>query len=90
MAPRTYKIRKFTNGRSKEGATFTNYSLTIPAPIAEKLPDDMLFECELTDEGILFRPAQASPEQVELPAWAKANGSSGSARSRPRAQTQAA
>lgn len=85
MAPRTYKIRKFQNGKARDGTTFTNYSLTIPAPIAEKLPDDMVFECELTEEGILFRPARPSDEQIELPEWAKdAVPKNGKRRSRPR------
>lgn len=88
MASRTYKIRKFTNGKSKGGAAFTNYSLTIPTPIAEKLPNDMRFECELTDEGILFRPVGA-PDAIDLPSWAKADEATvngGAPRQRPQAQ----
>jgi hypothetical protein len=54
-----------------------NYSLTIPSHIAEALPDDKHFECLLTDDGILFRPIEASDQQVQLPAWAKSkNGKS--------------
>lgn len=84
MASRTYKIRKFSNGKTKDGGVFWNYSLTIPAPVAEKLPQDMLFECELTEAGILFRPVQ---EAEELPSWAQseeapANGKT-SRRARP-------
>lgn len=74
MASRTYKIRKFQNGRNKDGEAFTNFSLTIPSAIAAKLPEDMLFECELTSEGILFRPAKSEAESIELPDWARSNG----------------
>lgn len=85
---RTYKIRRFTNGQSKGGKEFTNYSLTVPASIASKLPDEMQFECALTDDGILFRPVTNVEEQVELPNWAQtdvpANGRA--ARKRPAAQ----
>lgn len=70
----TYKIRKFTNGRSSAGAEFTNYSLTVPANVAKELPDDVKFSCELTEDGILFRPVK--PEEIEttLPSWAARDG----------------
>lgn len=72
---KTYKIRKFVNGRRKTGEPFTNYSLTIPVQIAEKLPDGIRFTCELTDEGILFRPAvRVEDDAISLPSWAKQNG----------------
>jgi hypothetical protein len=71
---KAHKIRKFQNGRNKDGNPFINYSLTIPTPIAEKLPADMQFECELTDEGILFRPRSEEDVNVNLPDWAKENG----------------
>jgi hypothetical protein len=71
---KAYKIRRFQNGRSASGEPFMNYSITIPSVIAEKLPNDMRFECELTDEGLLFKPVTG--ENVELPAWAaERNGS---------------
>jgi hypothetical protein len=66
---RTYKIRKFANGKARSGQAFINYSLTIPSHIAERLPEDMQFSCELTDAGLLFRPVQPQIE-VELPPWA--------------------
>jgi hypothetical protein len=68
---RTYKIRKFSNGNKKQ---FTNYSLTIPSAIAKELPKDMTFVCELTEEGILFRPSLPEEEAVTLPSWADNNG----------------
>lgn len=59
MASRTYKIRRFKNRVSKDGTrTFYNHSLTIPVHIAEQLPLDMTFECELVEDAILFRPAE--------------------------------
>lgn len=69
---RTYNIRKYANGHSrKDGRPFMNYSLTIPAHIAEMLPEDLQFQCELNDQGILFRPVQSDEENVELPSWAQ-------------------
>ena|SRR5436190_16863707 len=83
---KTYKIRKFQNGRNKDGQPFINYSLTIPTPIAEKLPADMQFACELTTEGILFRPADEEVEAVELPTWAK--GQNGKTMSQEKTKSQ--
>lgn len=92
---KTYKIRQFANGKNKAGQPFINYSLTIPSHVAEALPDDMTYACELTDEGILFKPAQSEAEQVVLPDWAKrqkaGNGNgSGAAKPRPRRKPAAA
>jgi hypothetical protein len=47
-----------------------NYSLTIPAKIAEKVPEDMTFECALTEDGIVFRPVKQE-DDVNLPSWAQ-------------------
>lgn len=94
---RTYKIRKFTNSRSKSGEAYINYSLTIPSVIAEKLPEDIQFSCELTDEGILFKPSKAETDQVVLPGWANTKNGGGKpkaktsgGRSRPRKRPSAA
>ena len=73
MNQRTYKIRSFSNGKNRRGQPFVNYSLTIPSHIAEKLPRDIQFYCELTGDGLLFRPVPPGEEQIELPPWA-ANG----------------
>lgn len=88
MAPQnTYKVRKFQNGKRKDGTPFMNYSLTIPSHIAEALPSDKQFECVLTDDGILFRPVEGTGQEVELPSWAQpTNGqpkSEGKTRKRP-------
>lgn len=76
MAKKTYKIRRFQNGKNAAGDPFINYSLTIPSEIAQKLPGDMLFNCELTDKGILFTPATPGEDDIELPAWVQ-NGAQG-------------
>lgn len=70
MNQRTYKIRSFSNGKNRKGDPFVNYSLTIPSHIAEKLPREMQFYCELTPDGLLFRPVPPDQEQVVLPPWA--------------------
>lgn len=71
---KTYKIRKFVNGRRKTGEPFLNYSLTIPVQIAEKLPESIRFTCELTDDGILFKPVtKVEEDTIPLPSWAKGN-----------------
>lgn len=68
---KTYKIRKFQNGKNRQGEPFMNYSLTIPSVIAEKLPQDMKFECHLTEEGLLFKPSTDDESSIELPSWAE-------------------
>lgn len=65
-----YKVRQFESGSSKQGNKFVNYSITIPRSVAENLPDNALFECELTEDGILFRPTEARAEKP-LPSWTK-------------------
>jgi hypothetical protein len=70
MNQRTYKIRSFSNGKNRKGEPFVNYSLTIPSNIAEKLPKEMQFYCELTEDGLLFRPVPPESDQVVLPPWA--------------------
>lgn len=47
---RTYKVRKFVNGRNSRGEPFMNYSLTVPTDTANQLPDDLQFVCELLPE----------------------------------------
>jgi hypothetical protein len=64
-----YKIRKFKSGNRQDGKAFWNYALTVPANVAEHLSNDLKFACELTDEGILYKPVR--DEEVELPDWAQ-------------------
>jgi hypothetical protein len=59
--PRTYKIRRFQNGRSAKGDPFYNYSLTVPSPLAEQLPNDIHYGCELLPEVTL-------PDDESIPA----------------------
>lgn len=84
---KTYKIRRFQNGKNKAGKPFVNYSLTIPSHIADALPEDVQFTCELTEDGIVFRPATAERETVALPSWAKGatQESNGSSEAKPAA-----
>lgn len=66
MADRTYKIRKSVSGPSRR----TVYRLTVPPDVAKAIPEDAEFVVELTEEGLLYRPAEDAPEP-ELPSWAK-------------------
>ena len=67
---RTYKVRKFQNGRSKDGTAYMNYSLTIPTEIAERLPPDIQYACTLDEDGIHFTPVESTTRPVETPSWA--------------------
>lgn len=77
MARRTYKIRKFQNGRSIKGEPYMNYSLTIPTEIAEKLPPDLQYACTLDEQGIHFTPVESTMTPVETPSWAQPKNGSG-------------
>lgn len=73
MASKTYKIRAFKNGRTKDkGKDFYNYSLTVPPDIAYFIPVGMRFECEATEDGILYRPVGVQEEKKQTPKWAEA------------------
>ena len=69
---RTYKIVRYQQSKNKKtGKPYLHFSLTIPTEIAEKLPEGMQFQIELTDEGILYRPIGQTNDVVDLlPAWA--------------------
>ena len=61
-------------GRSKKGKPIRPFMrLKVPADIVEAVGVDKLeamdFEVELTDEGILYRPA--GTRKVDVPSWAK-------------------
>jgi hypothetical protein len=73
MPRKTYKIRRFQNGKNSRDEPFFNYSLTIPTEIAKQLPPDQQYECSVTDAGILFTPVD-SDSPLPLPAWATGNG----------------
>lgn len=63
-----YTIRKSPTG-SRRGFV---YSLTVPPTIAEQVPKDVRFRCEVTDEGILYRAMRnEDPEPSAVPPkWA--------------------
>ncbi len=52
-----------------------NRVLAVPARLARTLPEELKFRCVLTEEGILYRPADGS--KMALPEWAEnGNGAS--------------
>lgn len=62
-----YRIMKFA--RTPKSAE--RYLLSVPREVAERVPENVRFTCELTEAGILYR-AFALPEPVESKAtWAK-------------------
>jgi hypothetical protein len=66
-----YRIQPRTGTQTNGHKT---YFLGVPWQIAEAVPGDILFEVELTDEGILFRPVTKvdAPLPEKLPAWVTA------------------
>ena len=58
-----FKIRK----RGGNNGRRSYYALGLPAWIGEQIADDQEFVVELTEEGILFRPAEKQTK--ELPSW---------------------
>lgn len=68
---RSYKIRRFQNGKNGDGKPFFNYSITIPTEIATKLPEGMQYVCYIDEEGIHFKPMEEGTPPVELPEWAQ-------------------
>lgn len=68
MAERSYRIRASQAGAN---GTQTVYRLTVPPDIARQLDPTLEFTVELTDEGLLYRPADATAKEPELPSWAK-------------------
>jgi hypothetical protein len=68
---RGYKIRHYTNGKSKDGTQYKNYALTVPNEIAEAVPEGLTFVPRMTDDGLLYEPVHQA--KTKLPAWAQAN-----------------
>jgi hypothetical protein len=68
---RAYKLR-----RAKQSDSVTSYSLAVPPEVARAISTETRFLCELTEEGILYRPVR--PEEVvdtvAVPAWASEGG----------------
>lgn len=55
------------------GSPNSQLSLTVPVPVARLLQEKVgkPFACELTDEGILFRPVDVD-DDPEPPPWLRA------------------
>ena len=54
------------------GRNYTIYWIGLPAEIGNKIPADMEFTVELTEEGILFKPAKprnGKQAPLKLPKW---------------------
>ena len=63
-----YKIRLGAEGPSRRAKTKSlHYEITVPSNVAE-LVKDQLFSCELTEEGILFRPV-GKVTTMRVPKW---------------------
>jgi hypothetical protein len=62
-----YRVRHYKQGPGG------NYSLTVPGEIASALPPSIRFTCEMTEEGILYKPVRVSwAEATEaMPEWAR-------------------
>lgn len=86
---KSYKMRKFENGRNKQNKPFINYSLTLPTPLAEKLieqmGDDIEFEIDLTEDGILYKPREAQEDLPETLPFAKGKAAPAKAKSAAKA-----
>jgi len=68
MSNRRIRKRKTKTTRGKK--EYTIYSISIPEEIASRIPDDMVFKAELTEEGLLFRPILPKhAEKDVLPTW---------------------
>jgi hypothetical protein len=66
MARQTFKIRRFSTGRSEV------HRIAVPAEIARALDPDIEYVCELTERGLVYSRADLTPEpELKLPSWAK-------------------
>lgn len=62
-----YKVHAAKVGQDQK---FRRYTLTLPPVMAELVNEDQLFQPEFTDEGILYRRLDQTPER-EQPSWVK-------------------
>ena len=67
MTQRTYKVRG--GGVNKAGRPRA-YRLTVPPDVADAIPEGTEFTVEMTEDGLLYRPAERQPER-QLPSWAR-------------------
>lgn len=64
---KTYKLR--VTETPEKG--IVGYALAVPHNVGRHLPRGMEFSCELTEDGILFRPAGVTIEEENLPQWTR-------------------
>jgi hypothetical protein len=68
MSTRRIRKRKTTSPRGK--GEYTIYFISLPEEVADKVPNDMRFKVELTEDGILLKPIVPQPTPP-LPSWCK-------------------
>lgn len=64
-----YKVR-----RTKQKNGYVACAISIPNKLADILPEEVLFNVELTDEGILYRPVSTPALTLEAPSWVTGEG----------------
>jgi hypothetical protein len=47
---KSYKIRRFANGKNAQGDTLYNHSITLPPALVHQLPEDIRYEVELLED----------------------------------------
>lgn len=69
MTDQTVRLR--AAGKRKDGKVYgSTGQLTVPSTIAKLLPWGTVFRCELTEEGILYRPTEGvAAADPQLPDW---------------------
>lgn len=61
----TYKIFFSAPKRTK----YRHYAITVPRVIAETISNDVIFTCEVTSDGILFRPIKNVISPIKKHKW---------------------
>jgi hypothetical protein len=61
----------FRISRNGSNQNYRYFKISVPREIAEALPEDLVYSCELTDDGILYRPVTQAIAITDLPEWAK-------------------
>lgn len=68
MPKQLLRLRATRSGH-RTGKDPDRWVFTVPAHIARLLPRDQLYECRLTDEGVLFAPTIDVEQPADLPGW---------------------
>lgn len=66
---RTYRIRRQAIKASENMGAHDVFALGLPTSIGNLLPADIEYACELTEDGILYRPVSLTA--VPVPSWAQ-------------------